>query len=114
MQEGHNDPAAQHFALWQVAPFRLPVAHKEASGWWDAPPVLRELCPLDFLPPITASDFQVMRQAKMLALAQALQACTEASGAKTGILCEAARELQQCLGPFDDPQGGAILWRPPS
>ena len=32
MQEGHNDPAAQHFTLWQAAAFRLPVAQQEASG----------------------------------------------------------------------------------
>ena len=38
-----------------------------------------------------------MRQEKMLALVWALQVSTEASGAKTGVLCEAARELQQCM-----------------
>ena len=36
----------------------------------------------------------------MLALFGTLQACTEASGSKTGILCETARELQQCMVPL--------------
>ena len=84
MQEGHSDPAAQHFALWQVAAFRLPVVQQEASGWWDTPPTLHGLHPQDFLPPTTAStqDFWVMRQEKTLAFTQALQACTEASGGR--------------------------------
>ena len=100
LQEGHNEPATQHFTLWQVAVFRLPLAQQKASGWWEAPPTLHGLCCQDFLPPTTASDpqdFPVVRQEKMLSLAWALQVCAEASGAKTGILCEAARELQQCM-----------------
>ena len=113
MQEGHNDPAAQYFTLLQVAAaaFRLPVAQQEASGWWDTPPALHGLCPQDFLPPTTASNSQnwVMRQAKMLALAQALQACAEASGAKTGILCKAARKLQQCMAPLMTLKGDDIV-----
>ena len=112
VQEGHNNPADQHFALWQVAAFRLPVAQHGASGWWDTPPTLCGLHPQDFLPPTTASDPQdiwVMRQEKTLALAQALQACTEASGAKTGILCEAAREQQQCMAPLMTLSGDDIV-----
>ena len=33
VQEGHNDPVAQSFTLWQAAAFRLPVTQQEAS-WW--------------------------------------------------------------------------------
>ena len=50
---GHNDPAAQHFALQQVATFRLPVAKQEASWWWDAPPTLHGLHSQDFLPALS-------------------------------------------------------------
>ena len=70
VQEGYNDPAAQHFALWQVVAFKLPVAQQEASGWWDSPPTLCGLCPQDFLPPTTTSNFWIMMQAKMLVLAR--------------------------------------------
>ena len=50
---------------------------RRPSGWWDALPRLSGLCPKDFMPITDASspkDFQVMRQEKTLALAQALQA----------------------------------------
>ena len=63
--------------------------------------MLHWLCPQDFLPP--ASDpqhFWVIRQEKTLALARALQVCAEVFGAKTGILCRAIRELQQCMAPL--------------
>ena len=45
----------------------------------------------------------------MLALAQALQVCTEVSVAKTGILCEAARELQQCMAPLMTLNGDDVV-----
>ena len=45
----------------------------------------------------------------MLALIQALQACAEALGAKTGILCETARELQQCMTPLMTLNGDDIV-----
>ena len=110
MQAGHSNPAAQHFALWQVAAFRLPVVQHEASGWWDAPPTLHGLHPQDFLPP--ASDpqsFQVIRQEKTLALVRALQACAEVSGAKTGILCRAIQELQQCMAHLKTLNGDDVM-----
>ena len=54
VHEGLDEFAAQHHVLWQAASFRLPVAQQEASGWWDAPPVLHGFCPQDFLPlPLT-------------------------------------------------------------
>ena len=110
VEERHNDPAAQHFTLWQVAAFRLSVAQQGASGWWDTPPALHGLCPEHFFPPASdAQDFQVIRQEKMLALAWALQACTEASGSKTGILCEAARELQRCMSPLMTLNGDDVV-----
>ena len=45
-------------------------------------------------------DFQVVRQEKTLALAQALQACAKGSGAQTGVLCNSAWELQKCVAPL--------------
>ena len=38
-----------------------------------------------------------------------LQECAEASGAKTGILCEAARELQQCMTPLMSLNGEGVV-----
>ena len=32
MHVGHNDPVAQHYALWQAAAFGLLVVHQEAQG----------------------------------------------------------------------------------
>ena len=52
----------------------------------------------------------------MLALVQTLQECAEVSQAKTGILCEADMELQQCITPLMTLKGDdiveAILLRP--
>ena len=107
---GHNDPAAQHYAPLQVAAFRLPVVQQEASGWWDAMPMLHGLCPQDFHPPASdPQNFQVIRQDKTLALAQALQACVEASGSKAGILCRATRELQQCMAHLMTLNGDDVM-----
>ena len=91
---------------------RPPVAQQEASGWWDTPPTLHGLHPQGFLPPSMASDPQNlwgMRQEKMLALGQALQTCAEASMAKTGILWEVARELQQCKAPLMTLNGDNVV-----
>ena len=63
---------------------------------------------LPLLPP-TPWEFQVMRQGKTLAMAWALQTWAEASGNKTGILCEAARELQQCMAPLMTLNGDNIV-----
>ena len=38
-----------------------------------------------------------------------LQVCTEVSEAETGILCEAARELQQCMVPLMSLKGDDIV-----
>ena len=81
MQEGNKDFAAQHYTLWKVAAFRLPVTQQKESGWWDTPPTLHGFCPQDFLSPTTASDpldLWVMRQEKTLPLAWALQVYAEA------------------------------------
>ena len=51
VHEGYDNYSAQHYALWQVAAFRLPLAQQEASGWWDAPPTQQGLHSQDFLPP---------------------------------------------------------------
>ena len=109
VQEGHNDPAPQHVALW---PEGCQWHGRKHQGGGDTLTTLHELCPQNILPLTTASDpqdFQVIRQAKMLALAQALKACAEASGVKTGILCEAVRELQQCMAPLVTFSGGDVV-----
>ena len=97
---------------WQAAAFKLPATQQEASGWWDAPPWLSRLCPQDFMPITDTSglkDFQVIRQEKTLALVQALQACTEVSGARTGVLCDSAQELQRCMAPLMTLSGDNIV-----
>ena len=95
VKEGHNDFVAQHYALWEAAAFRLPVAQQEASEWWDTHPYsigfVHRISYLPLLP--QTPGLQGLEAGKDVALAQALQACVEASGAQTGILCEAAREL---------------------
>ena len=94
----YDDYSAQHYTLWQVAAFRLPLAQQEASSWWDLLPALHRLCPLDFIPPASDSwNFQIIQQEKTLAPARALQACAEASGAKWGVQCRVIREFQQCM-----------------
>ena len=93
VKEGYHDLKAQHYAQCQSATFRLPAAWQVASGWWDAPHLLSRICPKDFMPITDASgskDFWVMRQEKTVALAWALHACTEGSGAPTGVLCNSA------------------------
>ena len=88
MREYFTKTEALHYTQWQIAAFSLPIAQHEATGWWDAPHWLSGLCPQDFMPHTNASgtkDFQTMRQQKTLTLAHALQACTESSGALTGI-----------------------------
>ena len=102
VKEGYSDYKAQHYVQWQVATFRLP-AIQEASGWWDVLPWLCRLFPQDFMPITDTSspkDFWIVMQEKALALAQRLQTCAKESGAQTGILCDAAHDLQRCMTPW--------------
>ena len=74
------------------------------------PTCCKQLCPQDFHP--SSSDpqnFQVVDQENTLALAQALQAFAEASGAKPEVLCGAVRELQQCMAPSMAINGDEIM-----
>ena len=71
---------------------------------------LHRLYPQHFLPPASGpQNFQVIRQEKMLALAQALQACAEASRAKTDVLCRATKDLQQCIAHLITLNGGNVM-----
>ena len=93
MKEGYNNYQVQHVVLWQVVVFRLPAIQQVA---------LTRLHPHDFMPIIDASSpkgFWVMRQEKTMALVCMLQACAKESGAPTGILCDAAWEIQRCMPP---------------
>ena len=117
----HNDPVSQHYALWEVAAFKAASGMVRSLQVEGCPTCLHRLCPQDFL--LSASEpqnFQVIRLEKTLALAMELQACAEASGAMTGILCRAIRELQRCMAPFmilseDDVMKASLLrnWDPP-
>ena len=103
LREFFANAEALHYAQWQAAAFRVPLAQHEASGWWDAPLWLSGLCPKDFMPHTNASsskDLQTVRQEKILAFSHALEACTERSGVSTGVLCISTRELQRCIAPL--------------
>ena len=63
--------------------------------------MLHGLPPQDFLAPASdPQNFWVIRQERMIALAQALESCAKVSRAKMDILCRASRELQQCMAPM--------------
>ena len=112
MRECYTDAEALHYAQWQMAVFRLPLAQQDGSGWWDAPPWLSGLCPWDFMDHTKASgakDFQTMRQEKTLALAHALQTCAERSGTLTGVLCSSVKELQRCIASLMCLSGDEIV-----
>ena len=54
-------------------------------------------------------DFWTLRQEKTLALAQALQCCTERSGALTRVICNIEREIQKCMAPLTSLNGDDIV-----
>ena len=110
MQEEYDEYSTQHYALWQVAAFRLPLVQHEASGWWDASSTLKGFCPEDFLLPASDTwNFLIIQQEKTLALARVLHACAEASGAKPGVMCRDVRELQQCMAPLITINGDDVM-----
>ena len=112
MRKCYTNAKALHYAQWQVVAFRLPLAQHESLGWWDAPSWLSGLCPWDFMPHIDTSgtkDFQATRQEKPLALAYALQACTERLGMPTGVPSDSVRELQRCMAPLMCLSGDEIV-----
>ena len=70
IREGLCNSETLHWAQWQVAAFRMPLAQHMTLGWSGAPPWLSGLCHQDFMPHTEASgtkDFQTMRQEKTLA-----------------------------------------------
>ena len=88
--ESLNELKALHLACWQAAMFWLPQAQQEAAGWWAPPLTIPRASPQRLHAFPTSSDFWIMRQQKTMALARALQACTEESGFPTGVLCDVA------------------------
>ena len=110
MQWEHNDHTTQHYGLWKVTAFRLPLSQQEAPGWWDSPPAIHGLCPQDFCPPSSdPQNFWAIFQENTLALARVLQVCTDASGAKPGVLCRAVRELQQYMALLMTINGDNVM-----
>ena len=98
-----------HLAHWQAAVLWLPQAQQEAGGWWVPPITIPRLHLKHYMPSPTSSDFWIMRQQKTMALTRALQACTEESGFPTGVLCDVAWELQQCMAPLVVLNGDEIV-----
>ena len=112
VNEGYSNYQVQHVVLWQVGTFRLSTTQQEASRWWDVPPWFSGLHHYDFMLIANASnrkDFWVIRWEKTLALAWALQACAEESGAPAAILCDTAWELQRCMAPLMTFNGDDIV-----
>ena len=65
--ENISKPKALHYVWWPTVAFRLPLTQQEASGWWDALPLLCGLCPQDFLSHAntpSTGDFHTVRQEK--------------------------------------------------
>ena len=54
-------------------------------------------------------NFWTVRQEKTLALARALQCCAERLELPTGVLCNAAPELQRCMAPLMCLNGDEIV-----
>ena len=95
-----SESEALHLACWQAVVFQLPQTQQETAAWWTPPPTIPRLHLKDYMSSPTSSNFWIMRQQKILALLRALKDHVEESGFPTGILCVAARELQQCMTPL--------------
>ena len=61
------------------------------------------------MPSPASSNFWIVRKHRTIALARTLQAHAEESGCPTGVLCEVARELQQCMAPLLALNGDEIV-----
>ena len=81
-------------------------------GWWETPHSICSLNWRDFLP---KGDFCGMRDFRetwweeTLVLARALQHFVERLGIPSGVLCDAAQDLQRCMAPFMCLKGDDIL-----
>ena len=108
-------PSMGHWQKWHSG---CPIALHEALGWWDAPPWLSSLHSMDFMLHTDASgprNFWAMRQEKILALAQVLQACAKKLEVPPGILYNSVWELQECIGPLMTLSGTLLRlpsWNP--
>ena len=81
----------------QAAAFQLPLAQLETAGWWAPLLTIPRLHLAGYMHSPTSSYFWIMRKQKTMALAGALQACTEMSGFPSRVLCDAVWELQRCM-----------------
>ena len=61
------------------------------------------------MPSPASSNCRVMREQRTLALARVLQSHAKESGCPTGVLCDAARELQWCMAPLLALSGDEIV-----
>ena len=99
-------------------PFTGPIGRQWHSGYpWlskkqqgGGPPAMVPRLHLgDFMPSTVTSNFWVIRQQKIMALAQVLQACAKESGFPAGVLCVSAQELQKCMAPLLAFSGDGIV-----
>ena len=107
--ESLNELEALCLAHWQVVIFQLPQVQQGAVGWWTPPLAISGLHLEDYMPSPASSNFWIMRQQKTMALARALQACTEEAGFPTGVLCDVAWELQWYMAPLFVLNGNEIV-----
>ena len=103
-------PSSMPNGRWQPSGCQL-TSKRPQGGGMPHPGLVgftpRISCPL--LIPLVPQYFWVLMQKNTLALAQALQACTEGSGARTGILCDLAQEFQKCMAPLMTLSGDNIV-----
>ena len=93
---GLPEAFTQQLAKRQAAGFRLPTAQAKKLGQWDLLPSLSALCCNSFLFPGDlqgSQDICEMRKEKTVALAKALQSCSEWSGGPYNMMCSTARDL---------------------
>ena len=109
LHENFSESEAHCMAQWQTVAFWLPLAQHKSTGWWAPPPAIPKLWLEQYMPSPASSNVRVMRQQGTLALARALQAHTKESGYPIGVICDVARELQQCMAPLLALKGDEIV-----
>ena len=98
-----SDAQVQELTKKQAVGFRLSAVQDAKVGWWNASPCLSSLQQWQFLPKTKfqgTSNIKEVRREETVALAKALQCCTQRSRAPPGITCCTVRHLQGCLAPL--------------
>ena len=105
IQGEHDEHTTQHYALWQVTAFRLPLTQQEASGWWDAPLFPQDVCP----PASNPWNFQVIHQEKSLVLARCCRPVQRHLEPHQGSYVELSENFQQCMAQLMSITGDNVM-----